>query len=123
MINSPADKLLSCATLITGQLGSQTFSGTGFFFNFNIKDQRVPVLVSNHHVLNDFDTLQIYIRTSLEENPDPSASGKRVTVNFNRNSADVFFHPNPNIDLAVIPLAPLFNQLSEEQEHILNFFI
>ena len=123
MINSPADKLLSCATLITGQLGSQTFSGTGFVFNFNIKDQRVPFLVRNHPVLNDFDTLQIYIRTSLEENPDPSASGKRVTVNFNRNSADVFFHPNPNIDLAVIPLAPLFNQLSEEQEHILNFFI
>ena len=31
MVNSPADKLLSCATLITGSLGAQTFSATGFF--------------------------------------------------------------------------------------------
>ena len=121
MVNSPADKLLSCATLITGSLGAQTFSATGFFFDFNIKEQRVPVLVSNRHVLNNFDSLQIYIRTSSEKNPDPTASGKRVTVDIDRNNVDVFFHPNPEIDLAIIPLASLFKQLSNE--YILNFFI
>lgn len=124
MINSPADKILDCATLITAQAESKTFSATGFFFDFEIDGQRVPVLVSNRHVFESFDNLQIRVRASNTDNPEERfTSYMRYTINMSRPVTKVILHPQSDIDLAIIPLAPIHHQLAKEGKHLSNYSI
>jgi len=122
MINSPADKILDCATLITTQSSGKSFSATGFFFDFHIDDQRVPVLVSNRHVLENFDTMQIRLRVSSKNTwEEQLTSYYRVTANINRADTEVILHPQSDFDLAVLPLAPIHRYLEEKGEYLANF--
>lgn len=59
MINSPADKMLDCATLVQSHKQNTISFATGFFFTFNIDGNAVPVLISNRHVLEFSQAIQI----------------------------------------------------------------
>lgn len=124
MVNSPADKLLDCATLIQTQLGKSQSSATGFFFDFHIKGQRVPVLVSNRHVLESFDTLTFRLRISRESDFEKQLNSySRMVVNAMASEITVILHPQDDIDLAIIPLGDLMHQLHASSEYVANYFI
>lgn len=123
MINSPADKMLDCATLVQSHNQNTISFATGFFFTFNIDGNAVPVLISNRHVLEFPQAIQIHLRVSNFQSRDEQLNSyHRVEVNMNIEGS-VFLHPNPEIDLALVPLAGLMRQCESQNEYIANFFI
>ena len=64
---SPSELLTHTTTQIRGDLGSnKTSIGTGFFFNFQIKDQTIPTIITNKHVIKDCKKLRFTINEADE---------------------------------------------------------
>lgn len=90
---------------------------TGFFYSFEGSNKEfVPAIVTNRHVLENAE----YLDCSF--NP----TGKDNKVNLNDNKFEMRIidlknncwhsHPNPNIVLALIPLAKAIEHLNKEQK-------
>lgn len=96
---------LSCTRLnpITHKI--DTVSGTAFFFNFaqDIKYSR-PYIVTNRHVIADAITGTFLLHKALPNGkPDTSV----IDVSLSNFSQYWINHPNNQVDLCIMPLAPL----------------
>ena len=91
----------------------QSHFGTGFLFGFNLKgcsdrDLVKPVLVTNKHVLLGFDKISLRFNISdVYGKPILGSFEEFVISNVEEGS---LFHPNPKVDLAVIPLLDFMSQ-------------
>ncbi|HYA84483.1 MAG TPA: serine protease [Candidatus Bathyarchaeia archaeon] len=88
--------------------GTQTV-GTGFIFKFfrNVEDS-VPVFVSNKHVIESSLDGEILMHMSDKNNnviPDS------ILVPLDRFAERWITHPDPNVDLAIMPIGPVVNDL------------
>ena len=86
-------------------------TGTGFFFTFlNTKDSSVPTIITNKHVVRDAVTGTFHL-TVADGNGLPlvgANSFKSIQLdNFDKKWIP---HPDPNIDLAAMPIAPLIHE-------------
>ncbi|ETA66613.1 hypothetical protein MettiDRAFT_0010 [Methanolobus tindarius DSM 2278] len=77
-----------------------TYSGTGFFFQFSIDGQFVPVIITNKHVIED--SIKGYIHLTKKDR-----SGKPIISQHERIEIDNFErfwipHPDQNIDLCML---------------------
>lgn len=82
-------------------------SGTGFIFNFCEREQdHVPAIVTNKHVITGAQ-LGIF-RMTLAENGEPKY-GEHVPVALDHFETRWVKHPNPDVDLAVFPIAPIIH--------------
>lgn len=110
-IQSLAEKLLFTTVRIdTKTKNGKVGSGTGFVFVHEFGQHHVPVIVSNKHVVESCAMGSITF--TLKENGKPKI-GHGFRLDINDFSGAWFGHPNPSIDVAVIPLAPL-------EEHLRN---
>ena len=101
------ERLLHCTALLESLNKRGTSSvGTGFFFNlFLHQDTSVLVLVTNRHVLEDSASV---FTTLTYAKPDGSPNfGKTKRIQLTQ----WLFHPDPAVDLAILPLAPALNPL------------
>ena len=88
-------------------------SGTGFFYNLFVSGkQSVPVIVTNKHVLLGNDKA-IFFLTLANIDGAPQL-GKMERVEILNLSGQWIGHPDPNIDLAIIPTATLFHTLANQ---------
>lgn len=91
----------------------QSHFGTGFLFGFNLKgcsdrDLVKPVLVTNKHVLLGFDKISLRFNISnVYGKPILGSFEEFVVSNVEEGS---LFHPDPKVDLAVIPLLEFMSQ-------------
>jgi hypothetical protein len=84
-------------------------TGTGFFFRFAEEGTKyVPAIVTNKHVIQNSIEGKFYLTLS-DKNNKPIISNQYCFViqNF---MANWIFHPDPNIDLCVMPIASLLTQ-------------
>lgn len=86
--------------------------GTGFFYAFIEGDNVVPTIVSNKHVLSNKAWVEFDFGSS------DIASGKRqfgppTKLRVNKGELPIIEHPDPSVDLAVIPLFPLVESLKQ----------
>lgn len=112
MSRSPAEQLTrnTVRLVCTKADGSLSF-GTGFFFSL-LKSESVsaPVIVTNKHVVKDAVSLQF----SISRLPEPSIlTNERIlpisiSVNLQQR---IIHHPDPSVDLCLIPVADFLNQL------------
>jgi hypothetical protein len=82
-------------------------TGTGFLFNFN-NTKQVPVIITNRHVVEGSarGTFQL-----TRANTDGSPSiGKFENIVINDFEKNWILHPNPRVDLCIMPIAPLFHE-------------
>lgn len=87
--------------------------GTGFFFNFtDTCDKDIPVLITNRHVVEGATTGR-FVLTESKEGKTPLV-GKYTTVCFDSFEGGWIPHPNPEIDLCAMPVAPLLNAAREQ---------
>lgn len=88
-------------------------AGTGFYFQIKRDGEQVPFIVSNKHVIENAS----YAKLSFHKNIDgkPSLTDKLV-MEFNGGDWQQmwFGHPDPDIDIAVCPLAPIATQFKRE---------
>jgi hypothetical protein len=80
-------------------------SGTDFIFNFCERDgEHVPAVVTNKHVVAGAQSGAF--RMTVAENDEPKY-GHYLQVELENLEARFVKHPDPNIDLAVVPIAPI----------------
>lgn len=96
-------------------------TGTGFFFRFledKIADRHVPCLVTNKHVIHDAkEGKLIFTLTAKDGGPD---IGKQYAWSITDGFKNAWIqHPDPNVDLAIMPIAQL---LSSSRENGHNLF-
>lgn len=83
-------------------------TGTGFFFSYPLDPDRIiPVIVTNKHVIEDAQT-GTFVLTAKDENGEPIL-GSYEAIRLDNFEAGWLKHPDPNVDLAVFPIAPLLN--------------
>lgn len=111
-VQSVAEKLLFTTVRIDTVNGAgQPGSGTGFIFVHKIGKQHVPVIVTNKHVIQGFPRGSITF--TIKENGKPKLGhGFRLEIAGDFSRA-WFGHSDPDIDVAVIPLAPLEEHLRQ----------
>ncbi len=77
--------------------------GTGFFFAFRCaEDQAIPLLVTNRHMIEGSDTL--FLRFAVKDDTGEPVMGKFKDCRFDDFCGRSIFHPNLDVDLAIMPL-------------------
>ena len=116
---SPAEQLAHSTVRIECDLATGGVStGTGFFYSLNRNgDQHVPVIVTNKHVVAGSTNGRFLLTLQTPE-------GEPAVGNFKAFQLDQFQqrwapHPDPNVDLCVMPIAPL---LIDAQKTNTKFF-
>lgn len=83
-------------------------TGTGFFFSYPLDGERsIPVIVTNKHVIEGAQT-GTFVLTARNENGEPIL-GSYETIRLDSFESGWLKHPDPAVDLAVFPIAPLLN--------------
>lgn len=94
-------------------------TGTGFFFSFPIEGgKHIPLIVTNKHVIEGSLT-GTFVLTKKDEGGDPII-GSYERLELSNFEGLWIKHPDPNIDLAVFPIAPL---LEHAERSGMNIFV
>jgi hypothetical protein len=94
----------------TVRIETDTGTGTGFFFRMDVREdgRHVPVIVTNKHVVERCSTGQFLISRALPDgSPDLT---HHETFKFEKFPSHWFPHPSKNIDLCVMPVAPILER-------------
>jgi V8-like Glu-specific endopeptidase len=84
-------------------------SGTGFFFQFIMEDKRnIPIIVTNKHVIKSA-LKGAFILSSANKDGSPNLT-KHIPVFLENFESRWILHPDSNIDIAIMPIAPLINE-------------
>lgn len=117
---SPSEQL--AFTTVRIQCESKTGNvsiGTGSFFNFKFNgDQQVPVIITNRHVIND-STIGTFQLTSSNTDGTPQI-GKFDNIIVDDFEKRWIPHPNTEIDLCIMPLAPLFTEAQKQGKSVFH---
>ena len=101
------EQLLYVTARIESSVEDSVAQGTGFFFNYDFGQSSIPVLVTNRHMVQNVSELTVRYCYYSESSPNNRlASLHRMTL----SNQTVIMHPNPQIDLCVIPFGAIFNQ-------------
>lgn len=94
--------------IVTANSKNETHVASGFFMAFDIEgneNQIIPILVTNRHVVRDAQMLKIWVSEKNQEGDPIDQSMVEITI------MDAFskfiMHPDPEVDLAIYPLAQL----------------
>ncbi|HOH98161.1 MAG TPA: serine protease [Candidatus Cloacimonadota bacterium] len=80
--------------------------GTGFFYKCaEDGDRHVPVIFTNKHVVRGASVGRFLL--NLEDSNGKPMIGNSVPVELNNFESRWYFHPDDNIDLCAMPIAPL----------------
>jgi hypothetical protein len=88
-------------------------TGTGSFFSFKFSgDQQVPVIITNRHVIED-STKGIFqlTRANADSTPQVGKFDNIIVDNFEKRWIP---HPKSEIDLCIMPIAPLFHKAQKQ---------
>jgi hypothetical protein len=99
------EQMAFCTVRIETNVGT----GTGFFFDFLVEgDSAVPVIITNKHVIKNSIT-GTFIFTCADSSGLPDFK-KHFPISLNKFEKRWILHPDPNIDLAIMPLAPIIRE-------------
>lgn len=112
-----ADKLYYSTFKIDGN----NSTGTGFFYIYDFGGRAKIFLVTNRHVVEPNQTASINFHASKNGYPHKELdSGKRVTLNLNTAQWQQWwkFHPDKDVDIAVLDFTECENILTQRNQHI-----
>lgn len=90
-----------------------TSTGTGSFFCFSFSNgQPVPVIITNRHVVKN-STRGVFQLTRANNDGTPQI-GKFEYIDIEKFERNWIPHPNPDIDLCIMPLGPLLHETNEK---------
>lgn len=93
--------------------GGKSSTGTGFFFSFRIDDTNsIPLIISNKHVI-DGAKKGTFVLTKANNKGEPII-GDVVRVTLDNFESRWIKHPKTNVDLAILPIAPLHKEAAEQ---------
>lgn len=90
--------------------------GTGFIFKFfRNKDNSIPVIVTNKHIVYDAINLKFYLNRSDNDNWPLHGNPIEVPLD-NLDQNQIIYHQDPKVDLALIPIGGIINKILEDGE-------
>lgn len=102
---SLSEKLIRTTVRIECEGPGWRGTGTGFFFNFCKRgDVSIPAIVMNRHVVRDATSMAFLVNVSNGPGAGPT---RRMTVRMGDAEHRWIPHPDPDVDLCVLPIAPL----------------
>ncbi len=97
------------ARLVTFDASGESSSGTGFFFQFKLNDNKfVPVLITNRHMLEGRVNAQLCFTCSEQNTPKYGSYEKYTILDL---QTLVAYHPEPAVDLAAIYVGGIANDM------------
>lgn len=113
-IETPADKALYCTVrLKTEYPGSQQVgAGTAFIFGFQEGSGHYPFLVTNKHVVEGAHLGHFWF--THKNSSGMPAVGRSFRITIDDFEALWYGHPDPDIDIAAMPVGPLLSQAKEK---------
>jgi hypothetical protein len=118
MIKTPligSDQLL----FTTARIQTNTSVGTAFFFQFSTNDGKVvPCLVTNKHVVDGTKVGNFWVHTKNVEGYEFKV-GPSIEVSLSDFSGRWTHHPDPSIDLCIMPFQPLVEEAKNQKKEIL----
>ena len=94
-------------------------TGTGFFFDFLVNEATgtyVPVIITNKHVIDNAISGRV-ILTLADENNQPLDT-QHLTVRFDNFESAWRKHPDANVDLCAIRIAPIVNEANRQSKKL-----
>ena len=88
---------------------NSTSTGTGFVFNYVKNDKQYLFVVTNKHVIKNSIKGKLTFNQSDGEKP---ILGKVFTIDYSNFESQWIGHPQDDIDVAIMPFAPVLNELS-----------
>jgi len=118
---SISEQLTHCTIRIECDLADgRTGTGTGFFFRFaEHEDQHIPAIITNKHVVSGAVRGRFHL--TLANNSGEPLTGQHQAIQFDNFERRWLQHPSPDVDLCVMPIAPLIR--SAQQQNIRFFYI
>jgi hypothetical protein len=114
-ILSPAEQIMLSTVRIECKSNKGNIStGTGFFFNYQIDDKKVPVIVTNKHVVEGANVGSFHI--SVDKLTNPQIPTNYETYSLSNFENQWYMHPEDDVDLCILPIAPLLNT----EKHLLT---
>ena len=102
--------LYSTMKLVGLKSGKEVGTGTGFFYQVDLGPGKfAPLIITNKHVVEDCDQI-IAICHQAAAPPDVSPSGKFLKLTIAIGPDGVPGHPDPDVDLCVLPAAELMDK-------------
>jgi len=99
------------STLSDNSIGT----GTGFLFNYVNNDNSYLFIVTNKHVIKDAVKGKLIFNTSDGKKP---ILGSFYTIKYENFEAQWIGHSNEEIDVAIMPFAPVVNDLVKKNVNI-----
>lgn len=112
---TPVEQLaFSTVRIVTDLPDGSIGTGTGFFYRVKQQDngQHIPVIVTNKHVIKD--AIKGRFRLTLRNSENLPNIGNHVDIELDDFERRWIHHPLTEVDLCVMPIAPLL-RLAEEQ--------
>jgi hypothetical protein len=110
---TPSQQLFFCTTRIDTKRadGSGTGNGTGFIYRHELGgEQSVQFIVTCRHVVSGSDTANFaFVRATTNGEP---VLGQKVEFVVTNLQSMVFYNPDPQVDVALIPFFPMFLQMA-----------
>lgn len=105
-----SEKLIHSTVQILSETVDSTNFGTGFLFAFssNEEDKMIPVIITNKHVVNGGIKGQLVF--SLKDDKGDYVPQKTHSFFINNFSCAWIPHPDPMIDLCVMPIHQLYKE-------------
>lgn len=95
-------------------------TGTGFFFRFNeTEENHTPAIVTNKHVV-DGAVKGKFIFTKADHEGNP-INTEHVSVELDSFQSRWIYHPEQEIDLCILPIAPLLHEA--QAKGVVPFYI
>lgn len=96
-------------------------TGTGFFYTFKLDGNNIPVIVTNKHVIKDGIDGNLIFSLSNEDNK--IIEGGKYNLNIKEFEKAWIMHPDNNIDLCIMPIAPILEFLGKSGIHLACEFL
>lgn len=111
-----AEQLLFSTVRIEAAKDNNNEAGTGFVFQYQIDSEKSALfIVTNRHVVEGANNGRFFFTLSDGDGP---AIGKRFDIEVDGFHTRWHFHPNADIDVAVMPLGPLMAELAKRDVEV-----
>lgn len=90
---------------------NSTSTGTGFVFNYVRNDKQYLFIVTNKHVIKNSIKGKLTFNQSDGEKP---ILGKVFTIDYSNFESQWIGHSQDDVDVAIMPFGPVYNELSNK---------
>jgi len=98
-------------SIVKGKRLRYKSTGTGFFFEFKVDSFKIPVIVTNYHVIKGYDK-GIFTFTELIDSSPKYGNKLQDTISNFENC----WIKHPHVDLAILPLNPILEKFKLKKQ-------